>query len=224
MSTTETLPQVTPTTPRPPLRMSYEEYKNWDHEGGLTEWVAGEVIFHMAPKDEHQTIGEFRDRLLGFFVELFKLGKVRVAPFSMRVLEGGAAREPDLFFLAAEHLGRLTRTELNGPADLAVEVISDESVGRDRGDKFYEYQEGGVREYWIIDPRPKHRRVDFYVLDAKGSYQPVPIGEDGIYRSTVLPDFWLKIDWLWADKPDAPASLAEIAGIERMMTAFRGQA
>jgi Uma2 family endonuclease len=224
MSTTETLPQVTPMAPRPPLRMSYEEYKNSDYEGGLTEWVDGEVIFHMAPKDKHQTIVEFFDRLLGFFVHLFKLGRVRVAPFSMRVVEGGAAREPDLFFLAPEHLGRLTETELNGPADLAIEVISDESVGRDRGDKFYEYQEGGVREYWLIDPRPKHRRVDFYVLDAKGSYQPVPIGEDGIYRSTVLPDFWLKIEWLWADEPDPAVALAEIVGFERMMAAFRGQA
>ncbi len=224
MSTTETLPQVTSTPPRPPLRMSYEEYKNWDYEGGLTEWVDGEVIFHMAPKDEHQNIVEFLIELLRPFVRLLKLGKVRVAPFSMRVLEGGSAREPDLFFLAAEHLGRLTETELSGPADLAIEVISDESVGRDRGDKFYEYQEGGVREYWIIDPRPRHRRVDFYVLDAKGSYQPVPIGEDGIYRSTVLPDFWLKIEWFWANDLDSLAALAEIVGVERVIAALRGQA
>lgn len=223
-STTETPPQATPTAPRLPLRMSYEEYKNWDYEGGLTEWVDGEVIFHMVPKDEHQNVVEFLERLLDLFVQLFKLGKVRIAPFSMRVLEGGNAREPDVFFLAAEHLGRLAETELNGPADLAIEVISDESVGRDRGDKFYEYQEGGVREYWIIDPRPRHRRVDFYVLDAKGSYQPVPIGEDGVYRSTVLPDFWLKVDWLWANERVPLAALAEIVGAERVIAALRGQA
>src|SRR5262245_39068157 len=139
----------TPAVARPPLRMTYEEYKHTEFEGGLTEWVDGEVIFHMPPKNEHQNVVEFLIQFLGPFVRLFELGKMRVAPFSMRLLADGPAREPDLFFLAVEHLDRLSETELNGAADLAIEVISDESVGRDRGDKFYEYQEGGVREYWI---------------------------------------------------------------------------
>ena len=39
----------TPAIARPPLRMSYEEYKQTEFEGGLTEWVDGEVIFHMPP-------------------------------------------------------------------------------------------------------------------------------------------------------------------------------
>src|SRR5215211_4026161 len=175
------------------LRMSYEEYKHWEHEGGLTEWIDGEVQIYMPPNDTHQTIVEFLDRLLGLFVGFFKLGKVRVAPFSMRAIVGGNAREPDLFFLAAEHLGLLSETELNGPADLAIEIISDDTVIRDRDDKFYEYQAGGVREYWIIDPRPKRKRADFYILDQNGVYQPVPLA-DGVYHSTVLPNFWLKID------------------------------
>jgi len=29
-----------------------------------------------------------------------------------------------------------------------VEVISDDSVARDRADQFYEYQTAGVQEYW----------------------------------------------------------------------------
>ncbi|MFL5805525.1 MAG: Uma2 family endonuclease [Roseiflexaceae bacterium] len=210
-----------PTAARPPLRMSYDEYKNTTFEGGLTEWVDGEVIFFMPPKDQHQNVVEFLDRLLGLFVQLFKLGKLRVAPFSMRVLLDGPAREPDLFFLAAEHLDRLTETELNGPADLAIEIISDESVGRDRGDKFYEYQEGGVREYWIIDPRPGKQRADFYVLDGRGMFQPVPIAADGIYRSTVLPNFWLKVDWLWAEEPNPLAALAQIVGMEQLIAALQ---
>jgi Uma2 family endonuclease len=210
-----------PAAVRPPLRMSYDEYKNTTFEGGLTEWVDGEVIFFMPPKDQHQNIVEFLDRLLGLFVQLFKLGKFRVAPFSMRVLPDGPAREPDLFFLAADQLGRLTETELNGPADLAIEIISDESVGRDRGDKFYEYQEGGVREYWIIDPRPGKQRADFYVLDKRGMFQPIPIAADGIYRSAVLSNFWLKIDWLWAEQANPLAALAQIVGMEQLIAALQ---
>jgi Uma2 family endonuclease len=138
----------------------------------------------------------------------------------MRAIEGGNARVPDLFFLAAEHFDRLTETELNGPADLAVEIISDESVGRDRGDKFYEYQEGGVREYWIIDPRPGKQRADFYVLDDKGMFQPIPLAADGIYRSTVLANLWIKIDWLWTAEPAPLAALAQIVGVERLIAAI----
>jgi Uma2 family endonuclease len=33
----------------------------------------------------------------------------------------------------------------------------------------------GVREYWILDPRPGYERADFYVLDEQGRYRPVPV-------------------------------------------------
>ncbi|MFL5800454.1 MAG: Uma2 family endonuclease [Roseiflexaceae bacterium] len=208
-------------TPEPaPLRMSYEEWLAWEHEGGLSEWVDGEVIIHMAPQDEHQRVVEFLDRLLGLFVHMLQLGMVRVAPFAMRAMPGGPAREPDLFFLAAERMSLLQRRELAGPADLAIEIISDDSVARDRADKFYEYQRGGVREYWIIDPRPGQQRVDVYTLDARGRYQPIPAVE-GAYHSSVLAGFWLREDWLWVERPDPLAALAEVVGVERVIGALR---
>ncbi len=139
----------------------------------------------------------------------------------MRATPGGNAREPDLFFVASEHLERLTPQELNGPADVVVEIISDDSVARDRDDKFFEYQAGGVREYWLLDPRPKRQRADFYLLDAQGNYQSVPVGADGIYRSTVLSGFWLKIDWLWMDTLDPLAAVTEIVGVEQLTAALR---
>jgi Uma2 family endonuclease len=152
-----------------PLRMSYDEYRQWDEfEEALTEWVDGEVILHRPPLDRHQRALEFLERLLDLFVQLFGLGLIRVAPFSMRTTPEGSAREPDIFFLASEHLGRLTEHELNGPADIVVEVISTDSVSRDRDDKFYEYQNGGVREYWIVDPRAGKQRVDCYWLTPEG--------------------------------------------------------
>ncbi len=84
----------------------------------------------------------FLATLLKIFVQLHQLGHVLPAPVAMRAIPNGNAREPDILFLATEHLDRLTETELNGPADLVIEVILTESMARDRGDKFYEYQEG----------------------------------------------------------------------------------
>jgi Uma2 family endonuclease len=206
------------------LQMSYEEWLQWEHQGSVTEWVDGEVIVDMPPLDEHQRIVGLLSTLLNLFVQIYELGLIRLAPFTMRILADGPAREPDLFFLAADHRERLTQKALLGPADLVVEVVSDDSVARDRTDKFYEYQEGGVREYWIIDPRAGKQRVDLYVLDAQGRYLPVPPEEGGIYRSAVLPGFWLKEEWLWADEPNTVAALGAIVGPERLLAALQGSA
>ena len=216
------IPAIEPTT-ETHLRMSYEEYKHWEHEGGLTEWIDGAVHIYMPPTILHQRMVAFLTFLLQGFARLHRLGEVLAAPITMRVLSGGNAREPDLFFLATEHLGYLTETELNGPADLVVEIISPESVRRDKDDKFYEYQAGGVREYWIIDPRPKRKRADFFVLDDQGVYQPVPV-TDGVYHSTVLPNFWLKVDWLWAEEPNPLTALAEVVGAEQLIKAIQSAA
>jgi Uma2 family endonuclease len=221
MSTAEATPvEELPITIRGPLRMSYEEWLDHEHEGGLTEWVDGEVIVHMPTKDEHQRVVEFLHLLIGHFVRLYRLGMVRLAPFAMRLAPDGPGREPDLFFLAAANAERLTRRQLTGPADLVVEVVSDDSVRRDRDEKFYEYQAGGVREYWVIDPRPGRLRADFFVLDERGLFQPVPLPLDNIYRSSVVTGFWLKTDWLWQEDPDPLAALGQIAGAERVLAAL----
>jgi Uma2 family endonuclease len=195
-----------------PLQMPYEAYRAWATDSRHTEWVNGEVIVYMPPKPRHQVLIEFLGSLLSVFVQFFRLGQVIRGPVEMRATPDGPAREPDILFITREHADRMTDERVSGPADLIVEVISDDSVGRDRGDKFYEYEEAGVREYWILDPRPKRQRADFYELEADGHFKPIPIGADGIYRSAVIPGFWLNVNWLWADEfPDPLLTFAEMA-------------
>ncbi len=89
---------------------------------------------------------------------------------------------------------------------------SSDSVGRDRGDKFYEYQAAGAQEYWIIDSRPGTERADFYVLDAADVFQPALPDDDAVFHSQVLPGFVLRLEWLWQDPaPSAFSVLAELA-------------
>jgi len=221
---------ITPPASQPPasvaepgqaqrLRMSYEEYLAWADEDVHAEWVNGEVIVQMPPKLRHQDVVGFLLALLRVFTQLAQLGKVLCAPFEMRATPDGPAREPDLLFVAREHLERLTEARLSGPADLVVEVISDDSVGRDRADKFYEYQRAGVWEYWIIDPRPGYERVDFYVLDEKGRYRPIPVDADGRYHSTVVPGFWFEVAWVLSEEPpNVLQALSQIVGPETMLT------
>ena len=111
------------------------------------------------------------------------LGEIVDGPFQMKLSRSG--REPDVLFIAKEHLGRLKRTCLDGSADLVVEIISPESEERDRSSKFYEYQEAGVSEYWLIDLELE--QANFYQLDTGGHYQQVAPNDAGRYHSRALP-------------------------------------
>ena len=81
-----------------------------------------------------------------------------------------------------------------------------------------------MREYWIFAPRPRRRRIDVYVLDEMGRYQPVPPQVGGIYHSTVIPNFRLNEAWLWQEEPDPLAALVELVGTEQMLKAVSKQA
>jgi Uma2 family endonuclease len=211
-------PAAVEATPAP-LRMSYEEFLSWEHTG-IAEWENGEV-FQMSVKRTHQDVINFLNALMRLFVKLLDLGSVNTAPYVMRSKPDGAGREPDLMFIARANAARYTADQLEGPADLIVEVISEESVSRDRVTKFDEYEDIGVREYWIIDSRPERQRADFYVLNDKGRYRPVPIADDNTYHSTVLPGFWINIDWLWEQDADVLSALAQIVGPEQVVRALK---
>lgn len=189
------------------LRMSYEEFLDWSGEDAHADWVDGEVIVFLPPKTIHQRIVGLLSALLSVYARSFVLGEVLTAPFEMRLWIGRSSREPDILFVAREHQDRLTEDRLEGPADLVIELVSDSSVARDRADKFYEYQEAGVREYWIIDPRPPTQRADFYRLMPDGRYQAVLPDEQGRYHATVLAGFWLDPSWLWQEPLPAPLTL-----------------
>lgn len=176
-------------------RISFEDFLATVDEGTHAEWVDGEVVAVSPANDQHQDIAGFLYALLRLYAEERRLGKVRDAPFQMKLSRSG--REPDVLFVARENLGRLRRTHLDGPADLVVEVISPDSVERDRRDKFQEYQRDGVREYWLVDPA--RERAAVYVLNADGLYGAADSGDPPRLRSTVMPGLWIDPAWLWSD-------------------------
>jgi Uma2 family endonuclease len=178
-----------------PNKITYEEFLNRTDENTHVEWVDGEVV-DMAPiADEHMWVDMFLARVLGEYVERQNLGAVCREPYQMKAAPHLPGRAPDLMFVSNANRRRLKKTHVEGPADLVIEIVSPESRARDRGEKFYEYQEGGVREYWIIDPERK--QAFFYLLGDDRIYRPADIARDGIFRSTVLDGLWIRIAWLW---------------------------
>ena len=181
----------------PPGRMSYEEFLEWCDEDTWAEWVNGEVIMLSPASNRHQDLSDFLAFIMRAFSETHNLGVVRSAPFQMKLKDVQRGREPDVLFVAKEHLNRLKETYLDGPADLVIEIISPESRLRDRGEKFAEYELGGVREYWLIDPEEK--RADFFILGDDGRYERCKPDSQGIYRSAVLKGFWFEEARLWQE-------------------------
>jgi hypothetical protein len=59
------------------------------------------------------------------------------------------------------------------------------------------------------------------VLDEKGRYRPVPPESDGRYHATVLPGFWLYVDWVTSVEPPAVlTALAQIVGPQKLIEAI----
>ena len=90
--------------------------------------------------------------------------------------------QPDLLVICGEYDLRAIRFE--GAPDLVVEILSPSTRSKDMVLKLYKYQQAGVREYWIIDP--KHQKVTVHRFEDE-DYDPqyysfsssVPIGISG---------------------------------------------
>lgn len=178
-------------------KISFEDFLV-KYDGQFAEWIDGEVHLTMSASYKHQDLVRFFTMILGVFIEENDLGVIVTAPMIMKLSKEKRGREPDLMFISKKNLHRLKKNYLDGAADLVIEIISPESRGRDRGDKFYEYEKEGVKEYWLIDYDRK--QAEFYNLDKKGIYQVSKTDEQNIFHSKALKNLKLKVDWLWQEK------------------------
>lgn len=190
-------------------RMSYDDFLAWKPDDLYVEYVDGRLDEKPIVNFDHQQALIFLSTLLIAFVEHYDCGEVIAGPFQMHLATIDRGREPDVVFIAKANIDRIKDNYLDGPADLAVEIVSPGGAIRDRGEKYAEYEAAGVREYWIIDPAV--RRADFFVLDADGRYNRAAIDNAGIYRSTILDGFWIEVNGLWQRPlPSIPTVLRQL--------------
>ena len=171
-------------------RYTYEELVTEMPETNLPcELWDGELIMSPAPSFYHQKVVLRFYRQLYDWVSSRKLGEVVTGPIDM-VLSPHRVTQPDVVFISRDRLGIITKT-INGPVDLAAEIISLGNRNRDRIEKRDLYEQYGVREYWLIDPEAQ--TVEVLHLES-GRYQLFTRGTPGQKAaSKLLPDFEMDI-------------------------------
>jgi Uma2 family endonuclease len=134
-------------------------------------------------------------------------GEVFVNRFAFR-LSKVRAPEPDVSYVRPERVHLLRKMGMKGGPDVGIEIVSRDSRTRDYGEKKQLYQKARVEEYWIIDPL--QQRAEFHRLRNK-RYELVLLENNHIFRSQVIPGFWLDVGWLLAKPlPNSYLCLQEI--------------
>ncbi len=132
-------------------KWTYEDLLLLPDDGKRYEILDGELFVTASPYTRHQEI------LGRLFLEVANylrgnpLGRALFAPADV-VLSRHDVVEPDLLFVAAERDEIVTERNIQGPPDLAVEVLSESTRKTDEVLKRRRYEQFGVREYWIVDP------------------------------------------------------------------------
>jgi Uma2 family endonuclease len=192
--------------------MTWEEFLVWSPDEGQSEWVDGEGIAYVSNSTRHVRLVFFLAELLGRYLRYFDLGEIFGDTMLLRLPERPSGRMPDLFVVGKSDLHRIQTQWVDGPALLAVEIISEESVRRDTHEKRAEYAQAGVLEYLTIDARPGQDEVTFLNLDGEGRYQSITPDAHGRLHSAALPGFWLDPAWFRLDSvPEVDDLLLQIA-------------
>jgi len=158
--------------------MSWEEFLRLpDHP--RNEWVDGEVLVMAPVAPSHGSAAGRLIRLLGS-----RLPELDVGPEVGVWLPRNRLRAPDVVVWE----GPNDEPWLTEPPVLVVEVLSPSTRSEDTVRKSTEYAEGGVGQYWIVDP--EHSEIDVYAnrdgawdlllhLDESSPEGEVVVGEHG---------------------------------------------
>lgn len=187
--------------------MTDKEFLDVSPDDRKAELIDGEMIVASPASEPHESLFIFLASVMELFVTERDLGIVRGSRTAMRLSEN-EVYEPDILFVAKSRLSIVQRTFIDGPADVAVEILSRGTAHFDRGHKLANCALAGVRESWLIDP--DRRTAEFYQING-ARYELMPLDDQGVFRSRAIFGFWLRAAWPW-ERPK-PLSVARELGL-----------
>lgn len=188
-----------PATARSSPRLTYADFLQFPDDGKRHEIIDGVHYVTPSPNLGHQELVGRLYLAIGTFLSTRRhLGRVFLSPLDV-VMSNYDVVEPDLLFVAGDQQGILTEANVQGPPALVIEVLSPGTRKRDEGIKRRLFDEKGVREYWMVDPRAQ--RVQVFRRAPDGSFPKVDelaAADRAEIRTPLLPGFTLRVDGLFA--------------------------
>ena len=153
------------TAPIEKRKQTYADYARETPEGWGYELFDGNIRdMAPAPYTNHQSIALNLSTELKLFAEKNNLGKIYIAPTDVYFDEHDCV-QPDILFIAKEHLHIITEKNIQGAPDLVIEIVSPHHMQHDTVEKKNLYERFGVKEYWIVFPE-EERVVIFSLKNA----------------------------------------------------------
>ena len=172
--------------------LTASDFLEWLEPGQQADLIDGEVFMHSPVPTRHAGLLNFVDAVLRLSIDRRGLGTLFREVVAVKL---GCRNVflPDLAFYGSDRSDAIKETHAEGAPDLVVEVLSRRTAERDIGPKFAEYEQHGVREYWILDPETLAHR--FYRLEGEELVEYAD-GAVGRIDSQVLDGFFLRRAWL----------------------------
>jgi Uma2 family endonuclease len=149
-------------------KVTYEEFlRITEGNEERYEYIDGEVFLLSSPGVRHQVVlSNMMRRMFTWFEG--KTCRVFPAPFDVTLLgeEVGSKNvvQPDILISCDYREQRNERDRYTGVPALVVEITSPQTRKRDHARKLKVYMDGGVSEYWVVDPQ-KRNVVQYYFAD-----------------------------------------------------------
>lgn len=177
------------------IKMTAEQFLQLgeDPPGVRLELVNGEIAVSPSPVPSHAYVVSALAVLVGSHVKQYKLGRLYLDVGT--IFGEFDVRRLDMLFFSKDRLHLIGEKAMEGPPDLAVEVISPSSIRADRTDKFNQYQKARVPHYWIVDPR--QRSVEAYKLTRTKYRLTITRNKNDVVRLPPFDDLDIPLAELW---------------------------
>src|SRR5688572_26164959 len=143
----------------PGVKLTYEDFVLFPDDGKRHEIIDGVHYVTPSPNMRHQDlIGRLYFAITLHLRAHPTAGRVFLSPFDVVFSEFDVV-EPDLLFIAADQLAILTEKNVQGSPALVIEILSPSTRKRDEQIKRRLFERGGVREYWLVDPKLDQMKV-----------------------------------------------------------------
>lgn len=182
-----------------------DEFRRWAlsddfPEGGRIDFIKGNIEIDMSPENVY-THGSPKTAIVARIWTVasdLDLGDVFSDSTRMSSPVADLSCEPDVIFIShdafdSERVKLIQQqgakeddfVEIEGAADLVVEIVSKSSVGKDMKRLPPAYFKAGVREFWLVDARGEEL---LFVIHGRGTrrFSAQACDEDGFQRSDVL--------------------------------------